>query len=663
MLAAAATAALLALPAAAVWLIATRRAGDWRVGLGVAGLVWALWAVATSELLSLGAPNHVGSEQGQLTRGWLLVVWGVPALAGAAVLIRTRRIVVEQLRQRAHAVRAWSRGEQLLLAGTAVCLALTLLTALAAAPNNWDSQVYHLARVAMWERLGGIAHYPTHVDPQLYQPPGAELLVLQGYVLAGSDRLAALPQWFAYAGSIALGAAAAAALGGSRLTQLTGALLVATTPLAILQASSTQNDLLLAFWLLLATTLAARVWTRPATPRLERAALLGAAAAIGMAVLTKGTGLLLGLPVGLFVAAAALRRLGLLRALPVALAGLALASQLNLGHWMRNHETYGTPVATQHAGQENPYRVDDPDLRTLAANLVRNATNHLDLPLPGWNDAVEQGTRDLLATFGADADDPRTTFFGQPFRVGPFGPHEDHAGSILLLVLALWAAASTVRARWRGAPRSGVQLAWLGVIAAQVLLFSWLLTWQNWHVRLHLPMTLLAAALVAARLTFVRRGMVLGICALALLAAPLYLLFNVTRPLVGEHSVLATSRTAEYFRPRPQLRAPYEELVRRLDDADVREVGVVSGVDDWHYPLVVLGERATPDIRFREVLVGGPSAKYERREQLPEAVVCLSCSGAHHEALQAAGLQQAELEHGGARRHEDDTVVVELWLR
>ncbi len=630
---------LLVLPYLAAWQLAARWLDDWRLGLGTAALAWFAWSVVASELLSLGDA---------LTQRSLLLVWGIPALASVPVLWRARGMVSWQWWT------TFARVERAALAVIGVCLVATAFTALWAAPNNWDSMTYHLARVEMWRQLEAVAHYATHIEPQLYQPPGAELMVAQGYVLSGgSDVLAALVQWAAYVEVVVLGSLAARAIGGDRRTQLAAALLVATIPLAMLEASSTQNDLVLASSLTIAMTFAMVAWRAERPARL----LLLASLAIGLAVLTKGTGLMFGLPVGVLIAGVAIRRLGVARTVPLAVAGALLVAAPNVGQWARNHETYGTFVASEHAGVENPYRVQDPGVRSLVSNLVRNATNHLDLPGDAANDHVERWTVRGLDAIGIDANDPKSTFLAQPFKVGPFGPHEDHAGSLLLLVLGLWAGFSTLRARDRR------QLAWLAVFTAQILLFCWFITWQNWHVRMHLPVTVAVAVLVAVRLGARPSPRLLVVaCVIATALAPIYLLGNVTRPLVGEDSILTHSRTATRFQPRPQLRAPYAEVVERVDDGGLDAVGLATGIDDWQYPLLV--EFATRDVRVDQVAVSGPSQRYARSSSLPDAIVCVSCAPWQQAAFGDAGLTLVRLDAGGLRLgRNDDATTTELWMR
>src|SRR5439155_14043743 len=94
-------------------------------------------------------------------------------------------------------------------------------------------------------------------------------------------------------------------LGAGPRAQALSALFCATIPMGILQATSTQNDYVLAFWLVcLAFTLLAAL-AEPANPLY----LIGVGASLGLALLTKGTAyVLVGPPLLIFFLIPLVRR-------------------------------------------------------------------------------------------------------------------------------------------------------------------------------------------------------------------------------------------------------------------------------------------------------------------------------------------------------------------
>ena len=112
-------------------------------------------------------------------------------------------------------------------------------------------------------------HYATSIDRQLWEPPFGEYLVLLIYVVSGrNDLLANLPQWLAGVGSAVVAMETTRVLGGDRRTRLSRH--SSSPPSVVLESSSTQTDLLAAFWLAIAAYLAISELVFP-TSRLQTA--------------------------------------------------------------------------------------------------------------------------------------------------------------------------------------------------------------------------------------------------------------------------------------------------------------------------------------------------------------------------------------------------------
>ncbi|MCP5113659.1 MAG: hypothetical protein GY953_22730, partial [bacterium] len=95
-------------------------------------------------------------------------------------------------------------------AGLFAILSVTLVVALVAPPNTWDSMTYHMSRVMHWIQNGSVEFYATATPRQLWTFPGAEYAILNLQLLAGSDRLANMVQWWA---------SEASAVGGSLIVR------------------------------------------------------------------------------------------------------------------------------------------------------------------------------------------------------------------------------------------------------------------------------------------------------------------------------------------------------------------------------------------------------------------------------------------------------------
>jgi hypothetical protein len=567
--------------------------------------------VATGIVLSTEGLSLIGA-----IRFWPLVAgWTIANVALATVWLRSavwsgwRAAGLQQFD-------AWRRDAWAI--GVSVLATLTLLIALASAPNTWDSMTYHLARVAQWEQRGSVSHYPTHILRQLHQAPGAEFILLQLQVLAGTDRFANGVQWVAYGLAAISAMLTARAFGLGRLGERFSAVFVLTAPMAILQSHSTQNDLLVGAWLGAFVLYGCRWLSSCAHTELLRAAL-----ALGLALLTKSTAFLFAAPFVLWFAVATIRR-DRARSWWPALCVVGLVAVLNTGYVVRNAALYGHPLGPGREAHMS-YRADTLSPAAGASGVARNLALQCATPIDVINRALTDAVRWGHDVAGVDPDDPRTTWPGTTFSVARSNRHEDTEGSPLhLLVLAggLCGAAIAWWRRCRFAPvTASAACALLGAV-----LFACVLKWQPWHTRLHLPLWVLLAPPLAAIVSRTRVSALPAALSivLTLWAVPIVLRAH-SRPLIGSRSVFTTPRIAQYFRNRRGVQEEYESVARRIAECGAGTVGLRLDLDDWEYPLHVMCASA---VRLQHISVSNVSARLATPDAPePDAVICTSPGG------------------------------------
>jgi len=295
---------------------------DWRQDLLPAATACGAVAAFGSELLSaLRSLDQAGAA----------ALWGGAAVATAVV-------------GRASVRRGWTRLraelrrpeilEAALLAGLTALCAVLFLTAVLSPPNNVDSLNVHLVRVVRWAQLQSLS-----AQVGTSRPPWAEVMMLHLRQLYGSDRPVALVQWASFVGILVVAAAVAARLGANRRGQAVSAAFAASLPLAVLTASNTKNDLVVAFWLVGLSYWA--VLSRQRRLSTSEVALCGAGIALGL--LTKGTFALAAFPLVIWIAANLARRSPTRAVLARGAVIVGAVLVLNLGFWMRNVLLEGTP--------------------------------------------------------------------------------------------------------------------------------------------------------------------------------------------------------------------------------------------------------------------------------------------------------------------------------
>lgn len=486
-------------------------------------------------------------------------------------------------------------------------LLLVALSAVRFAPNTWDSMTYHLARVAHWIQHASVASYPSHVDRQNFLMPGAEYLLLVLQVVSGTDALASLLQLAAWL--LAAGAAPAFA----RLAGVPGrfapwaAVLTAALPLALLEASSTQNDLVatvLAFAVIAAAlpfVHGRRRW------RGGDAWLL--AAALAAAFLVKLTALVAAAPFLAVAAASTIRRLARRIDPPRAVvAGLVAIAAVSAG-------VVGPELVRRVADERVRGRVTQylypgvGELPDRAVNVARGLARQAPVP------------RAFVAAVGIREDaacEPGSVTCGRLV----LRANEDYAGNPLHALLFV-AAAAVALLRWRHVPPRG-RLFLACALGAWV---AFHLTFRDnaWVTRLQLPtMALGWTALVAlSAVPIARRPRAAGAIALVGIAVAAYGTWvaarHETRPPLAPRAA-GHARIADYYVHQPGLRPAHDVALRALAASRCDRLGLWIGGDSFDYPLTwramqrgvrvrhVLGEDPWPCLVFAERLPRVPLA-------------------------------------------------------
>jgi hypothetical protein len=517
-----------------------------------------------------------------LTTQAVALLWLAGAIVGGAHLWRRRG----SLAMPGLPVGAIDRA----LTGSVVFLVVVLgLVALFVPPNTWDAMAYHVARIAHWAQQGSVAHYHTTIPRQLYQPPGASFATLQLYLLARGDRLVNLVQWASMLGSL-LGVAALAALfGGGLRARVLAVVVAATIPIGVLQATSAQNDYVEAFWLVcLAIFVVAR----------QGPVFVGLA--LGLALLTKGTGYPFAAPLVAWWGADLIARKRWRAVGALAVVAL-LAVAVNAGYYSRNLAWYGAPLGP---GRDGPFVYANerhgvlPTLSVAARNLAMQATTPWSLV----NDGVAHVIERLHGWAGLDVNDPSTTWHQTRFVVGPFRATEDLVpNGVHLALIGMSFAVALAR------PRPRRLAIYVGALVVSFLAFSAVFRWQPWHARLELPLFVLAAPAVGLLLEHRRlMGPLVGVGLLAM--AWFTILFNESRPPIGERNVFGTERTAQLFAHRRDLEAAYRSAASRIKELRCRRVALWFAGDAAEYPLWVLTGAPWNGLRIEHFNAEHPAA-------------------------------------------------------
>lgn len=558
--------------------------------------------------------------------------------------LRSRRGATRRTWRRTKSAAAAAPAWQWALGCVIAILAISVaVLAIASSPNNFDSQTYHLPRIEHWVQNASVAVYPTDIHRQIDIGPGSEYLLTHLRLLSGGDAAYNLLQFLAGIGAALAASRIAAQLGGGPVAQLATVFLLATTPEILLQASSTQVDLVAAAWVACLATIALDEFTRPGDGALLRitaprsdALFLGLA--LGLIAVTKSTGLLAAAPlllvwgVGRLVrdghrrrpclcgrspqrcSRADASRAATARAATVAasLAILAIALILVGPFMLRMYQTFGHPLGPDVLRDSIGVQTADP--RLLLVNGLRIAQTNLDTPLFPLSDASAAAVNGLADLMGVDPNDPRITFGSTEFPVPAWYPDEDRAA---FPITGLAALAGLV---WFAVKGPRLRRAYAAVLAAAFIGVACTVSWQPWVNRLVVFLVVLgapAAGLLAAGIIkgFVKtareRGrrraaiaLVTVVAVVASLAGVLTVAYGYPRRLAGTWGVFSVTDLEERFMRRREWMPQYEQAAAAVAATDPDRVGLVQGNDSWEYAWWILLPEGTEIHALQSVVPG-----------------------------------------------------------
>jgi 4-amino-4-deoxy-L-arabinose transferase-like glycosyltransferase len=595
----------------------------WAASSVYASIPWSLFLALITEALS---------QFRLLTRPCVALVWAVFAAVCFAWMWKSGT-PAQARGDGERPIETLTRGDRAQLIGIAVIVFLVALTAVASAPNNWDAMEYHLPRVVEWISNRGVQFYPTIDWSQLNQAPFAEYAMLHIDLLSGSDRLLALVQWLAYLGCILGAALVAQELGGGRQARILAAVFTATIPSALLGASSTKNDCVGAYWILLAVYLLLRWGDRQDWPH-----ALAIGSTLGLAVFTKGTAYVflpcLVLACGIIWPRAA--RWNFLKRLPIIAAiGVLICAPL----WVRNYKYTGSPMGFPYfygVGDMNGrmFRTAHVTPALLAANVIRNLALQTEVPDDRINAFSSRVFTAAIQRLGVDPNDRGQIVASQLGYLPRFSVRFNPRNEVLSeepIHLLLFLVAGVLFLIHRG--RIGRQTGWysLGVVGAFIT-YCALLRWSPWNARYQIPLFVLGSAVAAVVLAkTMPRWTANATAALVLLLAFPLALANDSRPLITRHglrgSILTTPRDQTYFfDSHREFASSFIAAAKAARASTCRSIGIDANLLHFEYPMMAMlnEDGVSRQISYEDV--ENSSIQYAKPTAKPACmVICLQC--------------------------------------
>lgn len=618
------------------------------VGTGKHGLRQSFVYAATVYTTCLVCATELFSIWSLLQFETLLAFWaGLTALSALCLQFSGDR---KETRQTLHGAWGWFRASRFELGSVVVILATILLIAVVAPPNDWESMASRMMRVVMWMQQGSIAHYPTSDLTQLYHPPLSVWYILHFQILSDGDRFANVVHWGALTGCGVLASLIVKELKQPVPVQILAAVIAVTLPMGLVQGSSSQGNLIVAFWLLAFVVFTLQYFKNPSSVGLVCGGL-----ALGFALLSKGTAYVIAPPVAATLwLCGIVRTTGYRRRAKLVCTGVGVvlvALVVNGGHFARNWDTFGHPLIAREWIQHSQMN-EEMNVSVLIANLVRNAALHWGCP----NETINHWILDTVRrVFGEKIDHvPGSTRGKKLFDVGiPFTLGEARTGNFLhfWFLTASLPGILLFRRQGRFDPWT-VGLALSGIVG--VLAFCGILQWEQWNSRYHTPLFMLGSPLGAIFVTRLLSNGVWGktrpsahssvrspyfhrqqarsmVAAIFLVTSIPWVISNNIRPLyplgiwqtylLSTPSIFSQSRITSYFNHNPGLGPAYSQVIDFLAMQNPKKIGLYGSHRGYEYPIwALLRERLSVIPQLESVEVRNASEKLSLDDALPSFV-------------------------------------------
>lgn len=453
-------------------------------------------------------------------------------------------------------------------------------------PNNWDSLTYHMARIPSWISHQSIEHFPTSIFRQLYQPPFSEIVIMHLNVLSGSDYFSNSVQFIYLFFSILLIVSILKLLGIPNKFKLIAIVLTITIPEIILQASSTQNDIVVSFFILSTIYFAIKSIKEI---NIKNQLYLGLS--IGIGLLTKGTAYIFLAPILMIFAIGILSKIYITKDkkyLVYPILAILITISLNSGHYTRNYKLSNNILGIDKS-ESMMYSNQNMSPMLLVSNLIKNVGLHTG-PYP-INYLSDKVIFKLHSFMGVNINNPDTNIAGMHYTGSPDVPnHEDSASNpfhfILLLLSFIFISYNFLKTK-----KAGIITIYILMFILQVVLFSFYLKWQPWNTRLHVPLFLIAIPIIiyAANKSHIFLKTQQIIIPILIIYAFGLILFNKSRPILSNEYTspikLTDNRFKKYFTNRPELYNEYKFVLDNIYKINAKNIGLILGTDDWEYPL------------------------------------------------------------------------------
>ncbi len=487
-------------------------------------------------------------------------------------------------------------------------LGSTFIQGIFGVPNTTDSMVYHLPRVMYWVQDHTL-YQDVIRNEHDFMAPFAEYILIHLYLIFNGDRLLFFSQWLSFAVAIILSFLIAKQLRATSKTGMYIALFVASLPMGVMQATSTQTDMITTVMVMFSIYFAL-IFVK--MPSIKNSLLFGFA--VGLGILTKATFILFAIiPVGILAKALInKRRYHLL----FILLSLLIIGIIQIRFLSQNLRIYGN-FTGQKISEGGSYYINQLITpQVILSNIIRSIFLHLPVPLARRE--LEDGISYLHNIMGLSLNDPKTTYADTKFSVLPIVyPQEDIVGNPLHLIIIFIAGVMLILKR-KKFKILDLRVYFYLLVVVSLVLFSAILKWQPFHSRLQMPLFIMGTISSIMILSQFNKSLTIlkSILILSVSLAILLIILNVSKPYISysyfynyvksfapplsdiPEAFYNRERDRQYFTARYYWYYPYRKIMENLQRKQVESNTIAFQLmDGFEYPLWVYLKKSNLNLR------------------------------------------------------------------
>jgi hypothetical protein len=503
-------------------------------------------------------------------------------------------------------------------------------------PCNWDSMVSNVARIMHWIQNQNLNVFPTNIEAQFYYPPFPAIAIMQFQLLSGADFFSNFIQFFSMLGCLIVVSLIAKKFSPSIKCQLFSIIFCGTIPMLILQASSTQYDLEMAFFVISFVYFIDEFINHPT---LMHSFLAGAS--LGLAIYTKPIAYIYLIPFIFIFIICLLKKFDftelkksfifwISRIFLLPLTFFVLCSL----YYYRNYEYFGNIM-----GDPAGLVTFDFSIIRLIKNIFLDLSIHFQLINP-FNYELSQ----IVVTTINNINDffiPMSNSV-EKFLIPVLNFNEDITGNAIHLILILFTLLLIIIFIAKRDIKNNYVIQYTFGVVISFVLFCLFFNYSVYNIRYQLALFIISAPLVGYILSnYINKRIIYLILALLLVISVPWIVLNETKPIISyktlepaypviskiigknvsdiinqypsefSQSIFERNRMDQYFNSKPYAREPFFILSNYMIEQKYEKIGLDykhHTTYDYEYPLWMLLKNNSGSFpRIEHVNVQNPS--------------------------------------------------------